>query len=130
MSTDEQLLIASSELDFEKIKNLIADEACAGYQDSATGYGPLHKLVLAANSTERVDEALEILEYLLANGAVWMQGDASLDFLRFSGQKQRDTGMLSPSTWRNKIVRSDQNARRVCRSSVKLRRTYRVRIGQ
>jgi hypothetical protein len=71
---DEQLLEASSSLDFEKVKNLLAEDACAGYQDPVTGYGPLHRLVLAANETEKVSEALEMAEYILANGGVWMQG--------------------------------------------------------
>lgn len=71
---DEELLEASSALDFERIKNLLADDACAGYQDPETGHGPLHKLVLAANETKKVDEAQEIIEYVLANGGVWMQG--------------------------------------------------------
>jgi hypothetical protein len=74
MSNDERLLTASSELDFEEVKSLLADEACAGYQDPSTGHGPLHKIVLAASITHKINEALEILEYLLANGAVWMQG--------------------------------------------------------
>lgn len=74
MSPDEELLEACSRLDFESIKNLIADDACAGYQDPETGYGPLHKLVLIAKETGKVDEAIEIIDYILANGGVWMQG--------------------------------------------------------
>ena len=74
MSKDEELLEASSALDFEKVKILLADDACAGYQDPSTGHGPLHKLVLAADKTQKVDEAQEMMEYILANGGVWMQG--------------------------------------------------------
>jgi hypothetical protein len=74
MSKDQELLEASSALDFDRIKNLLVDDACPGYQDPETGYGPLHKLVLAANETQKVEEAQEILEYILANGGVWMQG--------------------------------------------------------
>ena len=74
MSKDEDLLDASSALDFDKVKDLLADDACAGYQDHTTGHGPLHKLVLAADKTQKVDDAQEILEYILANGGVWMQG--------------------------------------------------------
>jgi len=74
MSLDDQLLQACTDLDFDKVKNLLADDACAGHQDPETGYGPLHKLVIAAESTGKIDLALEITEYLLANGAVWMQG--------------------------------------------------------
>jgi hypothetical protein len=74
MSKDEELLDASSTLDFDRIKNLLADDACAGHQDPETGYGPLHKVVLAADKTKKIDEAQEILEYILANGGVWMQG--------------------------------------------------------
>jgi hypothetical protein len=73
---DEQLLQATSSLNFDKVKDLLADDACAGYQDPVTGYGPLHKLVLAAQETQKIDDALEIIEYLLANGGVWMQGMA------------------------------------------------------
>lgn len=73
---DEELLDASSELDFENVKDLLADDACAGYQDPVTGHGPLHNLVLAADKTQKVDEALEILEYILANGGVWMQSSS------------------------------------------------------
>lgn len=79
MSKDEELLDASSALDFEKIKNLLVDDACPGYQDRETGHGPLHKLVLAADKTQKVDEAQEILEYILANGGVWMQGINPID---------------------------------------------------
>ena len=79
MSKDEELLDASSALDFEKIKNLLVDDACPGYQDPETGHGPLHKLVLAADKTQKVDEAQEILEYILANGGVWMQGINPID---------------------------------------------------
>jgi len=75
MSLEEQLLEACSALDFDRVKNLLADDADAGYQDSETGYGPLHKIVIAAKERpQRTDEAQEILEYLLANGGVWMQG--------------------------------------------------------
>ena len=74
MSKDDQLLEACSLLDFERVKNLLADDCCAGHQDPETGYGPLHILVLAADKTGKVDEALEIVEYVLANGGVWMQG--------------------------------------------------------
>jgi hypothetical protein len=74
MSNDERLLVASSELDFEQVKSQLADEACPGHQDPSTGHGPLHEIVLAASTTHKINEALEILEYLLANGAVWMQG--------------------------------------------------------
>jgi len=73
MSKEEQLLTACTNLDFEAVKNLLAEDAEAGYQDPETGYGPLHTLVLAANSTKKIPEAKEILEYLLANGAVWIQ---------------------------------------------------------
>ena len=79
MSKDEELLDACSTLDFERVKNLLADDACAGYQNPETGNGPLHKLVLAADETHKVDEAQEILEYILANGGVWMQGTPSID---------------------------------------------------
>jgi hypothetical protein len=71
------LLVASFDLDFEAVKDLLADDAGAGYQDPETGHGPLHKIVLAANNAENRKtghEPQEILEYLLANGAVWMQG--------------------------------------------------------
>ena len=80
LSKDEQLLEASSQLDFDRVKNLLADDASPGYQDPATGYGPLHNLVLAAERTKKVDEALEIIEYLLANGGVWMQGRPFTEF--------------------------------------------------
>lgn len=73
MSKEEQLLTACTNLDFEAVKNLLAEDADAGYQNPETGYGPLHNLVLAANETKKVAEAKEILEYLLANGAVWIQ---------------------------------------------------------
>ena len=78
MSKDEQLLDASAALDFDKVKDLLADDACAGYQDPETGHGSLHKLVLAADKTQKVDDAQEILEYILANGGVWMQGTSHL----------------------------------------------------
>lgn len=77
MSKDEQLLVASFELNFEAVKDLLADDACAGYQDPVTGHGPLHKIVLAAKDAKDkrpANDPQEILEYLLANGAVWMQG--------------------------------------------------------
>jgi hypothetical protein len=77
MSNDEQLLVASFDLDFEAVKDLLADDACAGYQDPVTGHGPLHKIVLAAENSKNKktgQEPQEILEYLLANGAIWMQG--------------------------------------------------------
>ena len=77
MPNDEQLLVASFNLDFEAVKDLLADDACAGYQDPETGHGPLHKIVLAADNAKNrktEHEPQEILEYLLANGAVWMQG--------------------------------------------------------
>jgi hypothetical protein len=74
MSKDEELLDASLALDFERIKNLLVDDACAGHQDPETGHGPLHNVVLAADKTQKIDQAQEILEYILANGGVWMQG--------------------------------------------------------
>lgn len=74
MSLDEELLEASSALNFDRIKELLADDASAGYQDPTTGHGPLHKVVIAAKEQEKEDEAQEIVEYLLANGGVWMQG--------------------------------------------------------
>lgn len=75
MSKDEELLDACSTLDFDKVKNLLADDACAGHQDPETGYGPLHRVVLAtADKNQKIDDAEEILEYILANGGVWMQG--------------------------------------------------------
>ena len=79
LQKDEELLEASTSLDFERVKNLLADDACAGFQDPVTGYGPLHKLVLAANQSQKVDEALEMIEYILANGGVWMQGALKLN---------------------------------------------------
>jgi len=91
MSLDDELLEASSALDFEKIKGLLADDADPGHQDPATGHGPLHKVVIAAKELSKEDDAVEIVEYLLANGAVWMQGQ-SLSCLRlnvsfYSGSK-------------------------------------------
>ena len=74
MTQDEELLEACSALDFERVKNLLADDACAGHQDPETGHGPLHKIVLAADRFQKPDHAQEILEYILANGGVWMQG--------------------------------------------------------
>lgn len=73
MSKEKALLTACGQLDFESVKNLLAEDAEAGYQDPETGYGPLHRIVLAAEETGKVSEAKEILEYLLANGAVWIQ---------------------------------------------------------
>jgi hypothetical protein len=75
MGLDEQLLEACTALDFEKVRNLLVDDADPGYQDPESGHGPLHKLVLAADATDKVDEAVEILEYVLANGGVWMQSN-------------------------------------------------------
>jgi len=83
MSLDEELLEASSALDFERIKGLLADDASPGHQDPATGHGPLHKVVIAAKELAKEDQATEIIEYLLANGAVWMQGQ-SASYLRFN----------------------------------------------
>ena len=75
MSLDERLLEACSALDFDKVKNLLADDADAGYQDPETGYGPLHRIVLAAKETAGTTGlAQEMVEYVLANGGVWMQG--------------------------------------------------------
>jgi hypothetical protein len=74
MSLDEELLEACSELNFEQIKELLADDAAPGYQDTTTGHGPLHKAVIAAKEQGREDQAQEIIEYILANGGVWMQG--------------------------------------------------------
>ena len=74
MSKEEELLDASAALDFGKVKDLLADDVCAGYQDPITGHGPLHKVVLAADKTQKGDDAQEMLEYILANGGVWMQG--------------------------------------------------------
>jgi hypothetical protein len=82
MSTkEEQLLTACTNLDFETVKTLLSEDPEAGYQDPETGYGPLHKIILSAaqNETQNTAKAKEILEYLLANGAVWIQG-----MLRFS----------------------------------------------
>ena len=73
MSKDQALLEACTILDFDSVKNLLAEDADPGYQDPATGYGPLHRLVLAAHDTGKVAEAKEIVEYLLGNGAVWIQ---------------------------------------------------------
>ena len=73
MSKNEELLTACTNLDFEAVKNLLAEDAEPDYQDPETGYGPLHTLILAANKTKKTAEAKEILEYLLANGAVWIQ---------------------------------------------------------
>ena len=78
MTKDEELLDACSNLDFDRVENFLAEDADAGYQDPATGYGPLHNLVLAAHATQNVDSAVEILEYVLANGGVWMQGIFSI----------------------------------------------------
>ena len=74
MTKDNELLEACSNLDFERVKNLLAEDADPGYQDPGTGYGPLHQLVLAAHESQNVDSAVEIIEYVLANGGVWMQG--------------------------------------------------------
>jgi len=77
MSLDDELLEASSALDFERMKGLLVDDANPGHQDPATGHGPLHKAVLAAKELAKEDKAVEIIEYLLANGAVWMQGQSA-----------------------------------------------------
>jgi len=74
MSLDDELLEACSALNFEQIKELLADDADPGYQDPTTGHGPLHKAVIAAKERNCEDEAEEIIEYILANGGVWMQG--------------------------------------------------------
>jgi ankyrin repeat protein len=74
MSLDEELLQACSELNFDQIKELLADNAEPGYQDPTTGHGPLHKAVIAAKEKGKEDAAQEIIEYILANGGVWMQG--------------------------------------------------------
>jgi len=77
MSLDERLLEASSALDFEQVKSLLADDAQAGYQDPETGYGPLHRIILSAKQNPgKIELAQEMLEYILANGGVWMQGDS------------------------------------------------------
>jgi hypothetical protein len=86
MSLDEQLLDASASLDFDKVKALLVDGACAGHQNPETGHGPLHKLVLAAaDDRSNLGAAQEILEYILANGGVWMQGIPALRFVDDSG---------------------------------------------
>jgi len=74
-SLDEQLLDASSNLNFPLVKDLLAQDVCAGYQDPETGHGALHKIVLsAAAAPAKMSVAKEMVEYLLANGGVWMQG--------------------------------------------------------
>jgi hypothetical protein len=78
MSLDEEFLAACSELKFEQIKELLADDADPGYQDPTTGHGPLHKAIIAAKDQGKEDEAQEIIEYILANGGVWMQGQSIL----------------------------------------------------
>jgi len=86
MSLDEQLLDASASLDFDKVKALLVDGAYAGYQNPETGHGSLHKLILAAAADPpNPGAAQEILDYILANGGVWMQGIPALGFVDLSG---------------------------------------------
>jgi hypothetical protein len=108
MSLDDQLLEASSTLNFPLLQDLLAQDISAGYQDPSTGHGPLHKIVLgAAAAPEKLSLAQEMLEYVLANGGVWMQGMQSWEKGNGSRSTGGDAWVLGQTVGVGGVVRDD-----------------------
>lgn len=73
LSLDVDFLNACQNLDEDRIHDLVDKDCDVWFQDTESGKGPLHLIVEASHHLSNESLGIQLLDYLLANGAVWNQ---------------------------------------------------------